>query len=163
MRHPITAEQWSRYLSGEMEAGERVPMEAHLEACSACGALVGEMQEADRYLLELGRELRRSARLAPEAVDRARLLVFERIRETRGVPGATLQDSMRRMHDLLAPMCGPNTARLVMNKVAQRTAARTLDDITAERWPAFVADVVCVLKPLCGEPAARLVWESSRI
>jgi anti-sigma factor RsiW len=162
MRHPITAEQWISYLGGELEQGEASRMEAHLAACADCRGLAEELREADRCLSGILGELRRTAQLETEVVERARLLFFERVRCSRDA-GEPLRASVLRLQELLAPMCGLNTARLMLNKAAECSEVRTPEEVTAERWPAFVTGVVRVLKPLCGEPAAMLVWEASRM
>jgi anti-sigma factor RsiW len=163
MKHPITAEDWTGYLDGELRAEDAERVASHLKVCPKCRRLREELRDAETVLVELGRAAQLSGDVGPEVIRRAKLLFFQRARDVEDSAEVPVRESVLRLHDLLAPMCGSRTAHLMMNTAALRTDGLPLDGMTAKRWPTFVANVVHFLKPLCGRPAAQLVLEASRI
>ncbi len=156
MKHPITAQQWNDYLDGEGHPDERAGFERHLDVCAECRQRREELVDGERLLREAGEQARRETGIVPEQLHRARHAFFAQVREQAAAEGAPVHDNVERLHNLLAPMCGSHTAHLVL-----KTAA--VEGMTAKHWPDFLANVVRVLRPLCGEPAARLIWEAGRV
>lgn len=76
-RHPVSEEELSAYLDGELEGARRDRVEAHVEECAACREILGELRSVRQALRDIPRATAprsfavREADVHPEAAPRA--------------------------------------------------------------------------------------------
>jgi hypothetical protein len=92
--------------------------------------------------------------------------VFAKINEAEGVkrerPLRAIQQRLDALAEVMAPMCGSQTAIKALRAAAQVSPARSLESVTEDNWTSFLSSLKPIAAVMCGETGARLVWESGQ-
>ncbi|HJZ82857.1 MAG TPA: zf-HC2 domain-containing protein [Pyrinomonadaceae bacterium] len=171
MKHGITEEEWNDYLEGLADEATRDRLEAHLIGCLDCWEFYEQMAHATGNLRIAGKRLRAELVLSDRQLHAGFERVFAKLNnsETNGpglsrepLPHQPIQQKLDALAALLAPMCGPRTALKALRTAANDSPARSLEQVTAENWTPFLANLTFIANVMCGETGAHLVWESGQ-
>ncbi|HZS08311.1 MAG TPA: zf-HC2 domain-containing protein [Blastocatellia bacterium] len=166
MKHGISDQDWEGYVEDRLPAAERDRIEAHLIGCLGCWEFYEQMAATTERLREAGAATRRGIPLSDEQLHAGLRGVFERVRA--GQPGhatqrgGRIEQRLRYLEAVMAPMCGAQTAANALRAAARGSAARSLDEVTTDNWEPFLRSLTSIAAVMCGETGAHLVWRSGQ-
>lgn len=162
--HGITGAEWEAYVEGGLNAAECDRLEAHLTGCLICWEQVEELQLATAQLRAAGAAAQRSLPLRDAQLHAGLQRACAKLRAAENASdAAVVQARLAALTNVLAVMCGTTTATHALQIAAQRSAARTLDGVSADNWDSFLTRLTSIATVLCGETGAHLVHESGRL
>jgi anti-sigma factor RsiW len=153
MKHGMTQQEWASYLDGLTTTGQKARMEAHLSACAECRDFVERLRAVEAAIRAAAVRGRAGVALSPEQIAAARERTLARIDE------GCVSIRIGALHLLLAPMCGVKTSTRAIRAAALHVSAASPRSLTEKLWPGFLNQLHGIVASLCGEPAARLVWQ----
>jgi Putative zinc-finger len=167
MIHGISEREWNDYLEGQLDEASRDRIEAHIIGCLSCWEFHEQMALTTQALRSAGEEMRDNLALQDHQLRKGLQGVFARIRTAEIETVFNKQSSINQRLDALAavmaPMCGPQTARKALSAAARVSPARSLEHVTIENWTLFMTSLKSIATVMCGETGAHLVWESGQI
>jgi len=166
MTHLFSEEEWNDYIDGRIDEEARDRIEAHIIGCLSCWEFYERMATATRALTACGAGLRAAFALQDRRLNAGLRAVFAKINETeaakRGLPLRAIQQRLDALAEVMAPMCGSQTAIKALRAAAQVSPARSLESVTEDNWTSFLSSLKPIAAVMCGETGARLVWESGQ-
>ena len=152
MRHGISELEWIEYLDGS-DGPDQFRMAAHLEMCPECRGFLKRMRAVDTALSSAASRIREEIVVAPDQLAQAleNSLTDARDRCVSVRIGA--------LYLLLASMCGRETSSRAIRAAAHRILEVSPGLMRNRLWTGFLDNLQSIIAPLCGEPAARLIWE----
>ncbi len=166
MTHLFSEEEWIDYVEGRIADETRDRIEAHLIGCLSCWEFYERMANATRALRKGGAGMRAALALPDRRLAAGLRGVFAKINEVEEAKGEQPRHAIQRRLDALeavmAPMCGSQTATRALRAAARVSHARSLERVTEDNWPSFLASLKAITAVMCGETGARLVWESGQ-
>lgn len=161
--HDFSEREWAEYIDGIADEETRNRLEAHLFGCLSCWEFYDRMASTTEELRVAGDVLRR----VHNAGDRALYNGLQRIFEKLGGEGAELAGSIQQrlgaLTDVMAPMCGSQTALKALRAAAEDSPARSLDHLTEDNWAPFMKNLRSIATVVCGDTGAHLVWERGKL
>src|SRR5215470_7310652 len=151
MTHLFSEEEWNDYIDGRIDDEARDRIEAHIIGCLSCWEFYERMATATRALTACGAGLR----AAFAKINEAEAAKRER-------PLRAIQQRLDALAEVMAPMCGSQTAIKALRAAAQVSPARSLESVTEDNWTSFLSSLKTIAAVMCGETGARLVWESGQ-
>jgi len=166
MTHLFSEEEWINYIDGRIDDEARDRIEAHIIGCLSCWEFYERMATATRALTACGAGLRAAFALQDRRLNAGLRAVFAKINETeaamRDRPLRAIQQRLDALAEVMAPMCGSQTAIKALRAAAQVSPARSLESVTEDNWTSFLSSLKPIAAVMCGETGARLVWESGQ-
>jgi predicted anti-sigma-YlaC factor YlaD len=160
MDHGITDLEWIAYLDGDAPVEVRDRIEGHLTGCLVCWEFYERTVSATRSLDAAGQDVRRLILVEDARLHRMMRAVFSDLQAETTI---SLQDKLDTLENVLAPICGAQTATQVLRSAAMNSPARTLAEVTRENWEPFLERLRAIIAAMCGDTCARLVWEQGRL
>ena len=161
--HVFTEEKWNDYIEGQIDDEARDRIEAHLIGCLSCWEFYERMATATRALTACGAGLRAAFALQDRRLNAGLRAVFAKINEAetakRERPLRAIQQRLDALAEVMAPMCGSQTAIKALRAAAQVSLAASLESVTEDNWTSFLSSLKPIAAVMCGETGARLVWE----
>ena len=166
MTHLFSEEEWNDYIEGEVDDETRDRFEAHLIGCLSCWNFYERMANATEALRTGGAGMRAIFALQDRQLSAGLRGVFAKIDEAeaaeRDAPRRLIQQRLDALAEVMAPMCGSQTATRALSAAARVSRARSLESVTEDNWTSFLTSLKPIASVMCGETGARLVWESGQ-
>ncbi|HKC87461.1 MAG TPA: zf-HC2 domain-containing protein [Blastocatellia bacterium] len=166
MTHLFSEEEWNDYIDGRIDEEARDRIEAHIIGCLSCWEFYERMATATRALTACGAGLRAAFALQDRRLNAGLRAVFAKINEAetakRERPLRAIQQRLNALAEVMAPMCGSQTAIKALRAAAQVSLAASLESVTEDNWTSFLSSLKPIAAVMCGETGARLVWESGQ-
>jgi hypothetical protein len=169
MVHTFSEETWNDYIEGKIDDETRDRVEAHLIGCLSCWKFYQQMANATRALNVSGAGMRAVFALQDPQLHAGLRGVFAKIQAAEAdrtdrlaQPRRLIQQKLDALAAVMAPMCGSQTAIKALRAAAQVSPARSLESVTEDNWPSFLANLKPIAAVMCGETGAHLVWESGQ-
>jgi hypothetical protein len=163
MTHLFSEEQWNDYIEGRIDDETRDRIEAHIIGCLSCWEFHERMATATRALVVCGAGMRAAFALQDRRLNAGLRAVFAKINEVEAAksdqPLRAIQQRLDALAEVMAPMCGSQTATKALRAAAQVSPACSLERVTEDNWTSFLASLNTIAAVMCGETGARLVWE----
>jgi predicted anti-sigma-YlaC factor YlaD len=153
MKHGTSEQEWIDSLDGVASSKTQARIEAHLTACVECRRFLDNLLAVDALMEEKTLHIRQRIIITRERITAARNKIITSLEND------CVSTKLEVLRWMLAPMCGTTTANRAIGAAAQRVAASSPKALTEKLWPCFVEHLRSILAPLCGEPAAHLIWE----
>lgn len=162
MKHTIDYDDWLGYLDGGLDQIRTARVREHIEHCSECRSTWNELLEATAAIRSAAREFALVHAVGEDEIRSGRERVLARIRtlESRSTlesvaAGELTIGRLRKLQQVVAPVCGARTAfRLIV-----AAAGRTQVPQETAPWRIFLEQLTDLTSALCGRSMARLVWE----
>jgi len=169
MIHGFSEKDWNDYIEGAANEALRDRIEAHLIGCWNCWELHDRLAHATEALRSTGEGVRRSLALQDDQLHAGLRGVFEKLgasefpapRQTAS-PYRAIQQRLDTLAEVMAPMCGSQTAARALHAAAVGSPARALESVTADNWTPFLTSLRSIATVMCGDTGAHLVWESGQ-
>jgi len=163
MTHLFSEEEWNDYIDGRIDDDACDRIEAHIIGCLSCWEFYERMATATRALNACGAGLRAAFALQDRRLNAGLRAVFAKINEAEAAkrerPLRAIQQRLDALAEVMAPMCGSQTAMKALRAAAQVSPARSLESVTEDNWTSFLSSLKTIAAVMCGETGARLVWE----
>lgn len=162
--HVFNEGEWNDYIEGQADEALRARIEAHLIGCLRCWEINEQLARANESLASAGESLRVSFNMSDRELYSGLRRVFEKLRAADfGTYQLSIQQKLGALTDVMAPMCGSQTAIKALRAAALESPARSLDHLNADNWTSFLKNLRSIATVVCGETGAHLVWESGQI
>jgi hypothetical protein len=163
MHHGISSNDWEGYLEDRLPAAERDRLDAHLIGCAPCWEFHQRLAALNAQLHEAGVLTRDRFSLSDETLHAGLRNVFARIHGHHdAAPSNPVQQRLDELAAVMTVICGAEVAAQALQTAAQRSAARSLQEITRENWESFLQRLSAIAHVLFGRTGAHLVLESGR-
>lgn len=154
MKHGITCDDWMAHLDGALDAAAAARIRAHIARCEECAGTWDNLLRATEALRDAVREYELATPVGAAATRHGRDRVLARIRALDECgPGELSLARLRRLQQVVAPVCGAQTAfRLIVESVARTPVRRGTTD-----WNTFLRELGGITSAVCGRSISRLV------
>jgi anti-sigma factor RsiW len=168
MEHGFTERQWLEWLDGTLQHSERARLETHVVNCARCSRLSADLRRWDSVVAAEATQLSQAFSVDESAVEKMLEEALERIREsepsqmpTTPVSRSAVEGTLLLRH-LLAPLCGPVTARNAIRVAAERSSELGEPMVTEANWRLFISNLRCTMADVCGAQMGRLIEQVGR-
>jgi hypothetical protein len=170
MKHGITEQEWNDYLEGTADDQTRDRLEAHLIGCLSCWETYEQLAQATSALRCGGARVRAELSATDQDLLRGARATFGKLAAAESksaasdstqppAPEQLIPKRLDELEALLIPMCGSRTANRAMRTAAKTSPACSLEQVNAETWTPFLANLTSIAGVMCGETGAHLIWE----
>jgi anti-sigma factor RsiW len=167
MEHGFTEKQWLEWLDGTLAPSDCARLESHVVNCARCSQLSADLRRWDYLVAAEATQLSQAFRLDESAVEQMLEQVLERIRDCepsqmRSPASRSAVEGTLLLRHLLAPLCGPVTARNAMRVAAERSSESGEPIVTEANWRLFISNLRCTMADVCGAQMGRLIEQVGR-